>query len=79
MKEDKRLIKNDYNDDNGDINNDKNGDNDKDNLVQQIFDDLQERFLISVFKPEEEIKEMIRKLNCDRFLDRNNNVKYNIF
>ena len=61
MKEDKRLIKNDYNDDNGDINNDKNGDNDKDNLVQQIFDDLQERFLISVFKPEEEIKEIKTK------------------
>ena len=57
---------NNNNNNNNDNNDEHDDDNDEDKLVQKIYDDLEERFYISTFKSEEEIKEMIRNLNCDK-------------
>ena len=42
------------------------GDDGFDQKVEEIYNDLEERFYISDFKQEEEVKEMIRNLNCNK-------------
>ena len=34
--------------------------------VEEIYNDLDERFYISDFKQKDEVKEMIRKLGCNK-------------
>ena len=50
----------------GDGNENKEKDKNKEELVQKIFEELEEQLYISSFKPEEEIKEQIIALDCDR-------------
>ena len=38
----------------------------KEELAQKIYDELEEQFYISSFKPEKEIIEKILELDCDR-------------
>ena len=47
-------------------NNNEENENAKEDLKQIIFDELEEQYMISNFKSEEEIKEMIVHLNYDR-------------
>ena len=42
------------------------GEDDFNQKVEEIYNDLEERFYISDFKQEEEVKEMIRNLNCNK-------------
>ena len=42
------------------------GDDNFNQKVEEIYNDLEERFYISDFKQEEEVKEMIRNLNCNK-------------
>ena len=44
----------------------KEKDIDKEKLVQQIYDELEDQYYISSFKPEEEIKEQIIAMDCNR-------------
>ena len=80
-KEEKEKLENERNRDNnedenegiengGNINNNedenKGQDMSREELAQKIYDELEEQLYISSFKPEEEIKEQILKLGCDR-------------
>ena len=64
--EDKKNLNQNIGDHNNEIINRIIKEKDMNVKVEEIFNDLQEKFYLTDFKREDEIKEMIRNLDCNR-------------